>query len=51
MDAHDTVVAMRAHRRDLARDRRAWCHFVAGVFAGIAGLSVAFLLTAMWSSR
>lgn len=48
MDAHDTVVAMRAHRRDLARDRRAWRHFVAGVLAGIAALMAVFVVSALW---
>lgn len=51
MDAHDTVVALRAHRRELARDRRAWRHFAAGVLAGIAALSIVFVLAAIWSPR
>lgn len=51
MDAHDTVVALRAHRREMARERSAWHHFVAGVLCGIAALVLVFLVFALWGSR
>ncbi len=51
MDAHDTVVALRAHKRDLARGERAWRHFAAGVLCGIAALALAFVITAAWGTR
>lgn len=51
MDAHDTVVMLRAYRREMAAEVRAWRHFVAGVLAGIAALSLVFVLVALWSPR
>lgn len=51
MDAHDTVVALRAHKRELARGELAWRHFAAGVLCGIAALTLVFVLTALWSAR
>ena len=51
MDGYDFVAAWRAHRRELARGERAWRHFAAGVLCGIAALTLAFVLTALWSAR
>lgn len=50
MDAHDTVVALRAHKRDLARGERAWRHFAAGVLCGVAALVLVFVFSA-WGTR
>lgn len=51
MDAHDLVVAHRAHRRELAADRARFIAFAWGVAAGIAGVVAAFLLSVLWGAR